>query len=219
MIRLACIFVALGFASAASTALRAQPGKPAPALMTAVQMGPVRSLREMRQENVVVQQWDTSCGAAALATLLRYQHGLPFSEKEIAEAMLRRNDPLKVKVRGGFSLLDLKRYADAQGLEGVGYMNVGLDDLVDRAPAIVPVVVRGYPHFVVVRGKAGDKILIADPAFGNRTMDVRSFEEAWQGGITFVVQRRDGELPPNELTERPTDTLRPPDAAIRSALR
>jgi predicted double-glycine peptidase len=180
---------------------------------------PVRSLREIRQENVVVQQWDTSCGAAALATLLKYQHGLPVSEKQIAEAMLRRSDPLKVKTRGGFSLLDLKRYADRQGLEGVGYLKVGLDNLFDMVPALVPVVVRGYPHFVIIRGKLGDKVLIADPAFGNRTMDVRSFEEAWQGGITFVVRRRDGQLPPNQLTELPTDTLRPSDAAIRSALR
>jgi uncharacterized protein len=180
---------------------------------------PVRSLREIRQEKVVIQQWDTSCGAAALATLLRYQHGLAVSEKGIAEAMLRRSDPLKVKTRGGFSLLDLKRYADGQGLEGLGYLNLGLDDLLDMAPVIVPVVVRGYPHFVIVRGKALDNILIADPAFGNRTMDVRSFEKAWQGSMGFVVRRRDGQLPPNELTERPTDTLRPPDAAIRSALR
>jgi uncharacterized protein len=180
---------------------------------------PVRSLREIRQEKVVVQQWDTSCGAAALATLLRYQHGLAVSEKQIAEAMLRRTDPLKVKTRGGFSLLDLKRYAEGRGLEGLGYLKVDLDDLVDTAPAIVPVVVRGYPHFVIVRGKARDKILIADPSFGNRTMDVRSFEEAWQGGITFVVRRRDGKPPPNELTERPTDTLRPSDATIRAALR
>src|SRR5918996_2704067 len=81
---------------------------------------PVRSLREIRQENVVVQQWDTSCGAAALATLLRYQHGLAVSEKKIAEAMLRRSDPLKVKTRGGVSLPELKRYAYRQGLKGLG---------------------------------------------------------------------------------------------------
>jgi predicted double-glycine peptidase len=180
---------------------------------------PVRSLAEIRQANVVVQQWDTSCGAAALATLLKYQHGLAVSEKEIAEAMLRRTDPLKVKVRGGFSLLDLKRYAEAHGLEGVGYMQLGLDDLVKMAPAIVPVDVRGYPHFVVVRGRADEKVLIADPAFGNRTMDVQVFERAWQGNIGFIVRRRDGYSPPNELTERPTDMLRPSDAAIRSALR
>jgi predicted double-glycine peptidase len=180
---------------------------------------PVRSLREIRQENVVVQQWDTSCGAAALATLLRYQHGLPLSEKQIAEAMLRRSSPLKVKTRGGFSLLDLKRYADGQGLQGVGYLHAGLDDLLEMAPALVPIVVRGYPHFVVVRGRLLDKILLADPAFGNRTMDVGTFEKAWQGGITFVVRRRDGKPPPNQLTVRPTDTLRPSAAAIRSALR
>jgi predicted double-glycine peptidase len=180
---------------------------------------PVRSLAEIRHENVVVQQWDTSCGAAALATVLNYQHGYAVSEKAVAEAMLRRTDPLKVKVRGGFSLLDLKRYADAAGFHGIGYMNLGLDDLADAAPAIVPVDVRGYSHFVVVRGRTGGKMLIADPAFGNRTMDVQAFERAWQGQIGFVVQRRDGRAPPNQLDQRPSDALRPSDAAIRSALR
>ena len=180
---------------------------------------PVRSLLEMRQQNVVVQQWDTSCGAAALATLLRYQHGLAASEKEIAEAMLRTGDALKVKVRGGFSLLDLKRHADAQGLEGVGFLQLGLEDLVGMAPAIVPITTRGYPHFVVVRGRSDGKLLIADPAFGNRTMEVDAFRSAWTGNIGFIVRRRDGMVPPNELAQQPTDTLRPPDAAVRSALR
>ena len=186
---------------------------------TAAGTAPVRSLLEIRQQSVVVQEWDTSCGAAALATLLKYEHGLAVTEKEIAEGMLRRTDPLKVKVRGGFSLLDLKRYADASGLEGTGYMEVGFDQLIDMAPAIVPVVTRGYPHFVVIRGRADGKVLIADPAIGNRTMDVHAFERAWQGNIAFVVERRDGLQPPNTLTQRATDNLRPPDAAIRSALR
>lgn len=180
---------------------------------------PVRSLLEIRQANVVVQRWDTSCGAAALATLLNYQHGLKSEEKEIAEAMLQRTDPLKVKVRGGFSLLDLKRYADAQGLQGVGYMKLTLEDLLGMAPAIVPVLFRGYPHFVVVRGRSGDKVLLADPAFGNTTVDAGIFERSWQGNIGFVVQRRDGKAPPNLLTVQPTDMLRPPDAAIRTAIR
>ena len=180
---------------------------------------PVRSLLEIRQQNVVIQEWDTSCGAAALATLLQYQHGLDDSEKQIAEAMLRLTDPLKVKVRGGFSLLDLKRYADARGLQGVGYMKLSLDNLMAMAPAVVPVTTRGYPHFVIVRGRLEDRVLIADPAFGNRTMDVQAFQSAWQGNIGFVVRRPDGVVPANELTQRATDILRPSDAAIRSALR
>jgi len=186
---------------------------------TAQNAAPVRSLLEIRQQNVVVQEWDTSCGAAALATLLRYQHGLGDSEKEVAEAILRITDPLKVKVRGGFSLLDLKRYADARGLQGVGYMKLSLDNLIALAPAVVPVMTRGYPHFVIVRGRSDGKVLLADPAFGNRTIDVDAFESAWQGNIGFIVRRRDDAVPPNELKERPTDMLRPSDAAIRSALR
>ncbi len=33
---------------------------------------PVRSLLEYRTENLILQQWDNSCAAAALATLLTY---------------------------------------------------------------------------------------------------------------------------------------------------
>jgi predicted double-glycine peptidase len=133
--------------------------------------------------------------------------------------MLRTGDALKVKVRGGFSLLDLKRYADARGLEGVGFLQLEVDDLVEMAPAIVPIMTRGYPHFVVVRGRADGELFLADPAFGNRTMDIEAFRSAWTGNIAFIVRRRDGIVPPNELTQRPADTLRAPDAAVRSALR
>jgi uncharacterized protein len=70
-----------------------------------------------------------------------------------------------------------------------------------------------------VRGKLGDKVLVADPAFGNRTFALDAFERSWQGNIAFVVQRRDGAAPPNRLTVPPTDTLGPSNAAIRSALR
>src|SRR3954452_12531945 len=79
----------------------------------------VKSLLEMRRENVVVQNFDLSCGAAALATLLAFQHGDPVPEKEIVEQLIR--DPkylansLIVRERQGFSLLDLKRYVERRG--------------------------------------------------------------------------------------------------------
>ena len=149
---------------------------------------PVRSLLEIRQANVIVQQWDVSCGAAALATLLTYHHGEPVTEKAVAQAMLGKTDPLRVKIRGGFSLLDLKRYASARGFEADGYTGVTLADLEKMAPAIVPVVLHRYPHFVVFRGRSGDRVLIADPAYGNRSIEVKAFEKAWQK-IAFVVDR------------------------------
>src|ERR671914_1211590 len=105
---------------------------------------PVRSLLEIRRENVIVQQWDISCGAAALATILTYQYGDQVSEKRIAEAMLRRTDPLRVKYRGGFSLLDLKRFAESRGYIADGYLKVTLENLLEFGPSIVPVSISGY---------------------------------------------------------------------------
>ncbi len=43
----------------------------------------VVSLQELRQQKVVRQQWDFTCGAAALATMLRYQHGMKVEERII----------------------------------------------------------------------------------------------------------------------------------------
>lgn len=175
---------------------------------------PVKSLLEMRRQNVVIQQWDLSCGAAALATLLKYQHGEPVTEKDIAVALMRRaeyvRNPQLVQSREGFSLLDLKRNVDARGYLGNGYGKLQLKDLLAKAPLIVPIQTNGYNHFVVFRGIHGDRVLLADPAWGNRTMSVEEFMEKWieyptLGRIGFAVQRRDGEAPPNRLQPRAGD--------------
>jgi uncharacterized protein len=175
---------------------------------------PVRSLLELRQDKVVVQKWDLSCGAAALATLLTYEHGDPVPEREIARGLIRRQEylaePSRVQKRGGFSLLDLKRYVDKRGYEGIGYGRLALQDLIEQAPIMVPLSLHGYNHFVVFRGRRGDRVLIADPAWGNRTLRVERFEEAWIdspeiGKVGFVVVRREGSTPPNRLAPRASD--------------
>ncbi len=168
----------------------------------------VKSLFEMRRENVVVQQWDLSCGAAALTTLLNYQHGDFVTEKEVANALMSRPEYVKfpglVTVRQGFSLLDLKRYVDARGYKGMGYGKLTFDDLLKKAPIIVPVSIFGYNHFVIFRGMLGNRVLLADPAWGNRTMLVDMFEDIridfpQIGKVGFVISRLDGVEPLNHL--------------------
>jgi predicted double-glycine peptidase len=152
--------------------------------------GPVRSLQEIRQEGVVIQKWDASCGAAALATVLTYTLQDPVSERDVATGMLRTTEPLKVKYRGGFSLLDMKHFVERRGLKGNGFRGMTVDQLRALQTPIVPIVQNGYPHFVVVRGlNAKGRVEIADPGFGNRTMSVADFEAVWQGGIGFTVTR------------------------------
>lgn len=168
----------------------------------------VKSLLEMRQANVVIQKWDLSCGAAALATLLKYQHADPVTEREIALSLMKREEYIKnphlVRIREGFSLLDLKRYVDMQGYAGKGFGKLQLKDLLAKAPMIVPINTKGYNHFVIFRGMRGDRVLLADPAWGNRTMRIDEFTQRWidypaLGHIGFAVERRDGLQVANQL--------------------
>jgi hypothetical protein len=152
----------------------------------------VRSLAEIRFARVVMQRWDLSCGAAALATLLTYDLGDPVTERAAAETMLRRTDPIKVRVQGGFSLLDLYEFAEARGYEPSGYGHLSFQQLSKLSPAIVPVRFHGYDHFVVFRGTRGGRAIFADPAFGERTVPIAEFERAWVRKVAFVVARRGG---------------------------
>lgn len=172
---------------------------------------PVRSLTELRQRNVVLQQWELSCAAAALATILRYQYGVPVTERSVALGLINREEYLEnpdlVRLRQGFSLLDLKRFVDSLGYEGIGLGQLSFPDLLERAPIIVPVRTRGYPHFVVFRGATPDTVLLADPAFGNVTMSVEKFVDGWIdyreiGRVGFVVTRAGKLAPPGRLSAR-----------------
>ncbi len=177
-------------------------------------VGPVRSIMEMRRQNVVLQQWELSCAAAALATVLRYQHGVPVTERSVALGLIEREaylaNPDLVRLRQGFSLLDLKRFVDQLGYDGVGLGQVSFADLLELAPIIVPVRVRGYAHFVVFRGATQSEVLLADPAFGNVTMSVETFTRAWiryrdLGQVGFYVAKSGQVAPPGRLAARPAD--------------
>lgn len=148
----------------------------------------VKSLKEIREAGVVIQQWDTSCAAAALATVLTYVLSHPISERAVAQGMLKRTDPLRVKHRGGFSMLDMKRFVETRGFEAVAMKGFAMDDLVYFDGAIVPINQFGYNHYVVFHGiDAGNDVHLADPGFGNRTLSRKKFEEMWMDGIVFIV--------------------------------
>jgi predicted double-glycine peptidase len=175
---------------------------------------PVRSVIEMRRQNVVLQQWELSCAAAALATILRYQYGVPVTERSVALGLINRQEylvnPDLVRIRQGFSLLDLKRYVDGFGYEGVGLGQLALPDLFARAPIIVPVNLQGFPHFVVFRGGTKNSVLLADPAFGNITISKDKFLNGWInykdiGHVGFVVTQAGELAPPGRLSAQTLD--------------
>jgi uncharacterized protein len=195
--------------------------------VTAAAEPPVRSLLEMRHQDVVVQHFDISCGAAALATVLDYQFSEHLTEKQVAEGLIQRKEyiehPELLRAREGFSLLDMKRFVDKLGFMGIGYGKLELKDLIRLAPIIVAVRPVGYNHFVVFRGQIGDKVLLADPAFGNRTMSVANFERQWIdfpqfGRVGFIVTRSGTPAPPGHLGARPDLFVAPLPEFVRQVL-
>ena len=159
---------------------------------------PVQSFAALRFDGIVRQTHDLSCGAAALATLLRGFFSRDVSEKSIIDAILataNAEDKSKIS-EGGFSMLELKRYAETSGLVAGGFRaRTGAELRALRAPAIVLVTNRGYSHFVVVRRVVGDDVYIADPAFGNRVEPLSHFSQSWNKVFLVAVDPRQNELP------------------------
>lgn len=147
----------------------------------------VQSLKEIREHALVMQRWETSCAAASLATVLTYAFQDPVSERQVVAKMLNTTEPAKVRARGGFSLLDMKRFVEERGYSGEAYKYLSFEDLkLFRAP-IVPIRVHGFNHYVVLNAITDREVLLADPAFGNRAMPLARFEKVWLDGLAFVV--------------------------------
>ncbi len=149
---------------------------------------PVSTFAERRFLTVVRQQYDFSCGSAALATLLRYHYGEARSEENVFLGMFRDGDQAAIR-RVGFSLLDMKRFLAAERLRADGF-RVTLPEIEKAGvPGIALIDVGGYKHFVVLKGVLGDQLLLGDPALGLRTINRKTFLKQWNG-IYFVINDR-----------------------------
>ena len=146
----------------------------------------VISLREQRYVNLVKQETDFSCGAASLATILKYAYGKDVSEESVLRGMLTVADPEQVRKKG-FSLLDIKRYIETIGLRGRGYKVDSSKLSQIKIPIIALIDIRGYKHFVVFKTYRDGKVYLADPALGNKILTFDEFNKVWNGVVFAVI--------------------------------
>jgi len=146
----------------------------------------VTTLKEGRFRNTIHQQYDFSCGSAAVATLLTYQYGYPMSEQTAFAAMFAHGNRAKIS-KEGFSLLDIKRFLAALGFQADGFI-VSLQKLQQASlPAIVLIDEHGYHHFVVIKGVLAGRVLVGDPAKGTRSIPETEFDKVWTNRLVFVI--------------------------------
>jgi uncharacterized protein len=156
----------------------------------------IHSWKELRDKNVVIQGFDYSCGAGALATLMQYYFGHDVSEEMILLNILgpMSRDEVEDREKNGLSLLDLKICAERMGYQaaGVKLKYSSLPQL--KGPVIIHLEKREYRHFAVLKGVRGDRVYLADPSRGNIRMSVDRFAKEWSG-ICLVLGKPGFGLP------------------------
>ncbi|WP_372942344.1 C39 family peptidase [Shewanella sp.] len=174
----------------------------------------IQSIRERKFEYVIEQKTDFSCGAASLASVLKFAYDRQeINEQKVLIGMLEHADLGLVKEQG-FSLLNMKRYLQSQGLRGRGYKVGEAEMSLLKIPAIVLLNDSGYSHFVVFRRHDEGLVYLGDPALGNRIMTMDEFNQKWNGVVFVVIgqdYQRDNPLlhPRAKLTFNSLDPLSP----------
>ena len=136
---------------------------------------PVQTWKALRDEGVVKQDKDYSCGAASIATLLTHFYRQPTTELEILELLSELG-----KDKAATSFEDLSIILPDLGFRAVG-LALSEEQLAKlKVPVIVFVRSRETDHFAVLSGVSPDRVGLADPALGNRTLTRAQFRGIWE---------------------------------------
>jgi len=151
-----------------------------------------RDWLSLRNQHVVMQQFDYSCAAASLATLLQYYFEDEVSELNLVQDAtdLFSDRSLAVIESQGLSFLELEQLATARGYQAasVELAPEALSRL--SGPVIVYLHTPQFRHFVVLRKASSSRVLLADPSLGNINMSMDAFLKIWQG-YTLVLGKPD----------------------------
>jgi predicted double-glycine peptidase len=158
----------------------------------------VTSWKELEEQNIIMQAYEYSCGAASLATLMTYYFNENISEKNILNKitkMFSREDYKKIK-NEGLSLLELEKISASLGYQ---YASVRLKPKALfqlSGPVIVFLKSDEFKHFLVLRGVVGNRVFLSDPSRGNIRMSIPEFLDEWYGE-TFILGKQDYGTPMN----------------------
>jgi len=169
------------------------------------------SWAQRRDIGVVKQQFDYSCGASALATLMSL-YGRQTAEKEVLGKLLKDKES---------SFQNLAEAAQSFGFRAKG-LAVGLAQLKKlKLPVILYFHHKRNDHFTVFTGWDQGRFQVADPTWGNLVLDESTFKEKWftrddesfVGRILVLIPN------PGQQVSAPVTTLPSPRLALRAFLR
>jgi len=149
----------------------------------------IRRPGSLDDENVTLQRYDYSCGAAALATLMTYHFNDPVSEDELLGDILAHipEKMIKIRQKEGVSLLDLKKAALRRGYRAYGVKLKKNSFLKLSFPVLVYLETERFRHFAALKGAKGNRVFLADPDRGNIQMAMDEFMKMWKDQIALIL--------------------------------
>ncbi|ECR3478671.1 peptidase C39 [Campylobacter coli] len=159
----------------------------------------VKSYQEIKNERVIRQTYEESCGASSLATLINILDNQNFNELKLLETM--SGQQLYTDM---VSFADLSDAVKKLGFQSNSYQinRENLDKLVN-----IPMLVKieddpRFPHFVIIINHKGNYLQVLDPSHGEYISSKSQFFSIWdrynKGGYALIVAPKK-ELKPFKL--------------------
>lgn len=136
----------------------------------------------MKKNLIVKQDGYKECGAACLLSIIRYYQG---------NVSINRLVEWTHTDKSGTTFYRLKQAAGKVGLEAIGYKVDDVHSLLElNRPFICQFIERCYEHFVVVYQIKKNKIVMMDPANGQRVISLEEFLKLWTGYIMIFSPQK-----------------------------
>ncbi len=132
----------------------------------------------MKKNLIVLQDGYKECGAASLLSIIHYYKG-SISMAKLVELTNTNKD--------GTNFYQLKQAAEKLGFNANGYKTNNYNTLQEiETPFIIQIIDKNYEHFCVVYTMKKNKVVVMDPAIGQREILVEEFKNIWTGYILIL---------------------------------
>lgn len=152
---------------------------------------PLKSAYELKWENITPQEYDYTCGAAALSTLIYGYFGEYISESKIINQLINNLNEKDIDIvkKQGFNMLHLKYAAEYFGYDAVG-VKIDINTLYRlKGPVIIVLQTSNGNHYVVFKNIVKDRVFIADSINGNYIMTTSYLSSVWDG-TTLILGKK-----------------------------
>jgi uncharacterized protein len=144
----------------------------------------VKSYNSIKNDSVVRQYRDYSCGLASLQTIVLLKTGLYTDESCLINRLLEDRELKNIPKHRGLSLSEISEILSYYGIQsgGISTDKINLKKILNKGLLTVLLLKSAdLNHFVVVYDYDYRYFYVKDPSLGNRRIENRILSQIWDG--------------------------------------